>query len=158
MMKANSVRRSLTAGLVLAGFWMVPPAVAQTPPTKLRVGNFQFADKVHRFSFEWDAAKTVAGAPYPKYQLSSGKGCWYEKLNPADRILKEAAAWSLYPSGPRLGVTVVCGCPRAVWGYNVGLRALGTGLPPQPAMIRPEDVPADKRHATLPSYVVLDCR
>ncbi len=136
---------------------ITPVAVAQTPPTNLRVSNFQYANKVHRFTFEWNAAKTATGTPYPGYQLSRGKGCWYEALNPADKILGQAATWVLYPSGPRLGVTVVCGCPRRYWGYIVRVRAVGTGLPSLPAVIAPADVPADHRHPTNPSMVLLDC-
>ncbi|MEO8450855.1 MAG: hypothetical protein ABI647_13740 [Gemmatimonadota bacterium] len=155
-MTASSLRRSLAAGLVLAGVWTTV-AIAQTPPTNLRVSNFVYAAKQHRFTFEWNAAKTAAEAPYPSYQLSAGKGCGYETLNPADKILFQAATWVLYPSGPRLGVTVVCGCPRKVWGYDVGVRALGPSLPALPAKIKAENVPADHRHPTSPTTVLLVC-
>jgi len=152
---ARGGRWAVASMVLLLGIARV--TTAQTPPTNLRVANFQYANKVHRFTFEWDAATSAPGKPYPSYQLSRGKSCWYETLNSGDKIVGQAATWVLYPSGARLGVTVVCSCPRRVWGYAVGVTAVGTGLESLPAKIAPAAVPADHRHPTNPNAVLLDC-
>ena len=161
MAGSKSKAWSKTIGLVLVSamglFGMTPAMVAQTPPTNLRVSNFQYANKVHKFTFEWDAATSAPGKPYPSYRLSRGKGCVYQTLTQGDEIRGQAATWVLYPSGTRLGVTVVCGCPRRIWGYNVAVTAVGTGLPSLPAKIDPAAVPADHKHPTNPNAVLLDC-
>ena len=118
-----------SVALITASF-ILCLANAATPipaPTNLRASGFDYNSiaKIHRFVFEWDAAKQANGAPYTKYQLSRGKGCGYEPLNAGDTIAGVAATWVVTITGPRYGVTVVCGCPRRTIGYTGVVKTAG---------------------------------
>ena len=146
-------------GLAVGMLLTAPPAVAQSRPTNLRVSNFEFDGTVQRFTIEWDAATNALGQPYPSYQVSRRRRCEYQTLNPGDKVVAtNPAFWVLSPAGPRLGLTVLCRCPRRREPeFAIGVVAVGSGFRPLPAKIAPQNVPARYRDASNPSAVFLDC-
>src|SRR5687768_11013827 len=115
------VNRSTWAiGLAIGVLATAPAAVAQRRPTNLRVSNFQYDGKAQRFTIEWDGATNALGRPYPSYQLVRDGACTYEPLNSGDKLVVKGPNVVVTPSGPRLGITVACSCPRNQSGYGVG--------------------------------------